>query len=364
VSRVALNLAGDELDRVEVGSALVTRGAWQHTDLVDVRLTPAGPPRPGGSVAAPPQRPLLHVGAAAVTAHHRPLGEGLARLRLERPLPLRVGDRALLRDPGSRRLWAVTVLDPVPPPLTRRGAAAARARQLAGADGTPDLAAEVERRGQVHADLLERIGVPVGDARPLAAGWFLSEERRRVAGEALTAAVREHDRRSPLDPGLPLSVAAERAGLPAPELVRAVAPAPLDVHEGRIRFPRSDALPAPVETALARLGEDLAGDPFAAPTADRLRELGLDTRAVAAAAKAGRVLRVAPGVVLLPGADRHALDLLRELPQPFTSSQARVALGTSRRVALPLLEHLDRAGLTRRLPDDRRAVAGERAAAQ
>jgi selenocysteine-specific elongation factor len=29
---------------------------------------------------------------------------------------------------------------------------------------------------------------------------------------------------------------------------------------------------------------------------------------------------------------------------------------TSRRVVLPLLEHLDRARLTRRLPDDRRVV--------
>ena len=50
------------------------------------------------------------------------------------------------------------------------------------------------------------------------------------------------------------------------------------------------------------------------------------------------------------------MEWLRELPQPFTTSEARVRLGTSRRVVLPLLEHLDRAGLTRRLPDDRRAV--------
>ncbi|HJR40037.1 MAG TPA: SelB C-terminal domain-containing protein, partial [Nocardioidaceae bacterium] len=40
----------------------------------------------------------------------------------------------------------------------------------------------------------------------------------------------------------------------------------------------------------------------------------------------------------------------------FTTSQARVRLGTSRRVALPLLDHLDRSGRTRRLPDDRRTL--------
>jgi selenocysteine-specific elongation factor len=117
-----------------------------------------------------------------------------------------------------------------------------------------------------------------------------------------------------------------------------------------------DALPAPLEQALTRLAQDLAASPFNAPTADRLRELGLDAARVAAAARAGRLLRLAPGIVLMPGADRHAVDELGALPQPFTTSEARSRLGTSRRVALPLLEHLDRARLTRRLPDDRRVV--------
>jgi selenocysteine-specific elongation factor len=62
--------------------------------------------------------------------------------------------------------------------------------------------------------------------------------------------------------------------------------------------------------------------------------------------------------VLLPGADLLAAKWLAELPQPFTTSEARVRLRTSRRVVLPLLAHLDKAGLTRRLPDDRREVAG------
>jgi selenocysteine-specific elongation factor len=101
---------------------------------------------------------------------------------------------------------------------------------------------------------------------------------------------------------------------------------------------------------------DLEHAPFAAPTADRLREIGLDNKAAAVAAKAGLLLRPAPGIVLPPGADRLAADRLADLPQPFTTSEARAHLGTSRRVVLPLLEHLDRAGLTRRHPDDRREV--------
>jgi selenocysteine-specific elongation factor len=167
-----------------------------------------------------------------------------------------------------------------------------------------------------------------------------------------------HDRAHPLDPGLPLAVVAERVGLPSPELVAAVVRPPLRVAGGRVLAGSGQGLPPDLERVLAVLGEELAEVPFAAPTADRLRDLGLDTRRIAAAAKANRLLRLAPGIVLLPGAAELAVERLRELPQPFTTSEARVRLDTSRRVVLPLLEHLDRSGHTRRLPDDRRLVVG------
>jgi selenocysteine-specific elongation factor len=61
-------------------------------------------------------------------------------------------------------------------------------------------------------------------------------------------------------------------------------------------------------------------------------------------------------VVLLPEAIQMAVAVLSELPQPFTTSQARIALDTSRRVAVPLLEYLDHHGVTRCLPDDRRLL--------
>src|SRR5690606_37209885 len=101
---------------------------------------------------------------------------------------------------------------------------------------------------------------------------------------------------------------------------------------------------------------DLAGAPFVAPTADRMRELGLHRKAIAVASRADRLLDLGEGIVLLPGADALAVGWLGELSQPFTTSQARVRLGTSRRVVLPLLAHLDRRGLTVRHEDDRRSV--------
>ena len=95
--------------------------------------------------------------------------------------------------------------------------------------------------------------------------------------------------------------------------------------------------------------------PFAAPEAEDLKDLGLGAKELAAAERAGRLLRLQGGVVLLPSAPREAQAVVSKLEQPFTLSAARKALGTTRRVAIPLLEHLDSIGVTR-LVDGQRAV--------
>ena len=358
VARVALNLAGESPDGLDRGDPLLTPDAWHTTTTVDVRVR-------GPEGVRLPERPLLHLGATSVGTHSRPLRDDLVRLVLDRPLPLRIGDRALLRDPGSRTVWGVSVLDPSPPPLERRrGAAARRAGALAGHGGTADLAAEVRRRGLVQADLLRRLGVPSDPADPAdpdpgfvrAGGWLMSADRAEETAVALERFVREHDAADPLHPGVPVPELAERLGLPTPDLVPPLVRPPLRVEAGRVCSIATSAVPEPLAQAVEKLHQDLTDSPWSAPTADRLAELGLDTRSVAALAKAGLLLRVAPGIVLLPGADDLARDALAELPQPFTASEARRRLGTSRRVVLPLLDHLDRTGRTRRLPDDRREV--------
>ncbi|MFD1716568.1 SelB C-terminal domain-containing protein [Georgenia deserti] len=353
VARVALNLTGD-VDDLRRGAALITPEAWHVSDVVDVRVEPAG----STTADRPPERPMLHVGAAAVATHHRPLGDRHARLVLGRALPLRIGDRALLRDPGSRRLWGVRVLDPAPGPLGRRGAAARRAAVLATLDGEPDPAGELARREVVTTAFLRRIGAPVSDPGALgvvAGDVLISRDRAHRAAEAAERAVREHDSAAPVDPGIPTAALADLIDLPQ-AAVPAVLRAPLRLEAGRARLDHRPSLPERIEAALAELEAELAEAPFAAPTADRLRELGLDDRVLAAAARAGRVLRPAPGVVLGADAADRAVAALADLPQPFTTSEARVRLGTSRRVVLPLLEHLDSRRSTRRLPDDRREV--------
>ncbi|WP_203230302.1 SelB C-terminal domain-containing protein, partial [Segeticoccus rhizosphaerae] len=64
----------------------------------------------------------------------------------------------------------------------------------------------------------------------------------------------------------------------------------------------------------------------------------------------------ADGVVLLPSGPARAMRVLAALPQPFTTSAARQAMSTTRRVVIPLLEHLDARGWTRRIDAGHRMV--------
>ena len=153
---------------------------------------------------------------------------------------------------------------------------------------------------------------------------------------------------------MPLEAVRHRLELPDRGLAEALVTAPLALREGRVvRAGGRLDLPPGVARAVRQLQDDLADAPFAAPEAGRLAELGLGSRELAAAVRAGALVRVADAVVLLPGAEEAAAARLAAIPQPFTLSQARQALGTTRRVAVPLLELLDRQHRTVRLPDER-----------
>jgi selenocysteine-specific elongation factor len=338
VARVALNLRG--LDRHDIGrgTALRTPGAWLDTAEIDVVLR---------SAHALHRQLVLHIGSAAVPVQVRELGPTAARLRLRRPLPLRVGDVGLLRDPGEHRIAAgITVLDVRPPALRRRGAARERAAELAsGHVRAPDCA----RVTELHAMGLPPRGQRVGD-------WVINPQWWAAQRERAIAAVRRWAQEHDVAAGMPLETVRQRAGLPAAELVTALLEGGgLEVADGVVRVPGA-GLPARVDKAVRTIEEWLAAEPFRAPEADELAELRLGPREVAAAVRAGRLSRIADGVVLGPDALDRATGILASLPQPFTVSEARRALGTTRRVAVPLLEQLDARRVTRRGGDGTRTV--------
>ncbi|MDU3174442.1 MAG: selenocysteine-specific translation elongation factor [Corynebacterium striatum] len=356
VTRVAVNLRGVEAEAISRGDSLLSPSTWRVTQEFDVRRVS------GESLSDVVQELIAHTGTAGVEARVRPLSGDFARIRLSAPLALQLGDRFVLRGPGARHVLAgVEIVDLVPPALRRRGAAARRAEELAQLEDYRNPAQSLRHRGYVLLSELEQDGYETS-APPAGViafnKWWITARQVGQWKQALNDAVQEHMAAKPLSVGLPRGAARDVLGVEEDSLLNlAVAAAKLESAEGVIRLPGAAVNLGEAEAGVAELERRLKREPFAAPEAADLRELGLGNKELAAAERAGRLLRLKDGVVLLPAAVAEARTRLQEIEQPFSTSQARQALCTTRRVAIPLLEQLDAKGITRRLDGSLRELA-------
>ena len=347
VTRAAVNLRGADAADIHRGDVLLTPGAWRLVDHLDVRRTF------GAELDGLPDNLVVHTGTAGVEAHLRPLSADFARISLAHPLPLRLLDRFVVRSPGGRHVVAgVEAVDLRPPELNRRGAARRRAEELSAQESFRDPAPYLRRVGFACVDDLARDGF---DTAATPAGiiafrdWWIAVSQVTRWKHALTDALQAHAAAHPLAPGMPRKAALDALGLQEEGLLGlAIAAAKAESSEGVLRLPGQRADLGAAERGVAAIEERLKVEPFAAPEADDLTELGLGPKELAAAERAGRLLRLKQGIVLLPSAPEEARRRLSELEQPFTLSAARKALGTTRRVAIPLLEYLDAQRITRR----------------
>lgn len=350
VARVAVNLRGISAEDIGRGDALI-QGKWALSSTLD-GLTVS-------TVERLPAELTMHIGSAALPAHTRRLGDRGVRLSLVSPIPVTYGDRVLLRDPGSRRVLGVDVLDPLPRRLARqRGAALRRGGELASMHHGPDPDGELRRRGIESVETFDALGIGRPSTQPVS-GWLLDPTTRERLSDRLAELARDHQRHNPLAAGLAAGAVGRSLGLPDPRLLAALLRPPWHLEAGRVMSieQSADALPADVEARIERVRARLRLNPFDAPTSTDLADLRLSPLMLAAAVRAGLLVAVGDGVFLAQGARETAVARLETLQQPFTTSQARTVLQTSRRVALPLLQWLDAAGLTQRLPDDRRRLS-------
>lgn len=314
--RLAVNLVGVAHQDVQRGFALVKPGQWAPTKTVDVSLTVLD------SVDHEVSRRgayVMYVGSGEHPVKLRLLrGEGMARLHLPVPLPLLPGDRFVLRESGrSETIGGGEVLD-VAPVLPASKAAPSRSVERV-----------VAERGWVESGELERLtGVRV---EPTLGRWVVDPAALEQARAEVEAAVAGAG-------ALGLDVAAldERQRLVLGTLEVAV-------RDGRAggagpgeRHPFVDALEAA---------------PFSPPSPE-----GFDRAEVRELVRRGQVIE-RDGVYFAPGAVEEAARVVARLlaaqPEGVTVSEVREALGTSRKYLLPLLAHLDGAGVTRRRGDVR-----------
>jgi selenocysteine-specific elongation factor len=376
--RVAIALAV-ERDAVRRGDTLTAADPWQPSMLITAWVT----------VLATSARPLrhrqrirFHLGTAEILARAalldgetiEPGGAGWVQLRLETPALARAGDRFVLRSYSPvQTIAGGVVVEPSPPKRKRMtphlpgvlravlgGPTSAAVRALVGAAAGKGVAvgdlpllvqASPARVREAMTDITllcisDRIYDP-----------SLAESARA----AILAAVDDHHADAPLDTGLPRDML---RGVAAGAGVRVTAwTVDALIAEGVLRS---------VDGALARAHFVPSLDPDQQATADALAaaidragaeapstaELGPATPIVLLRFLAGR-----GHIVALPG-DRwigvapmdaiiQRLDARLEPGRNVETADLKEAIGVSRKYLIPILEHLDRAGFTRRAGEQR-----------
>jgi selenocysteine-specific elongation factor len=373
-SRVAVNLAGVDHDAFGRGDVLIASGrsgskTRRTSTAIDVRLRALPHSTIGRSGAW-----HLHVGTATTTVQVLPLLGDLepgtsapVRLELTDPLPLRAGDRFVLREAGRRRTaGGGVVLDPLPAER-RRGterrlghalvledladAADATARLVGlvdAHDGRRDLGELRAMFGATAEGLVRDAGLAV-IAGQVVRRDLLQRWRTNILATAEAA---------PADHAVELArltAAAADAGCPrrlAAALVEhAVRDGGLHSHGGRfVHRDREDAYLASRASRRDAFLTRLATSAHEPPDPTVLaQDVAIPSFEVQELIDDGELVACGP-LLFTPDAVTEAAQALRHGPgrggAPFTASEARQAWGTSRRCAMPLLDHLRGVGIT------------------
>jgi len=385
-TRTALNLpdiaASDDVRRGDVVTLAEFGGPSEIFDVVlEVSPRPNRPLRGGAQVR-------VHHGSANVCAKvvffsHKELVPGeqaLAQLRLEASAFVFAGDRFVLRDSsGQNTLAGGVVLDPDPSrKLFRSQAQLSLLDQRAESPGEalPFVASQIVRdRAVIRSQLLlkskfsaadisnavsrlaaEGALVLAGDFAVDAARWRLL---RRRAADAIEARHRAHpeqaglslsDLRTNLETDLPF------AGLFEP-LVADLGRNEFDQVGNAIRrVTHRPALPPLLQAAAMKLRTTLAAKPFDPPSRKQLAPDSVSQQALRFLIETGEAVEINAEVVMAAESLKRMTELIRQYIRnngPATVSELRQDVGCSRRIIVPLLERLDRAGITLRNGDAR-----------
>jgi selenocysteine-specific elongation factor len=396
--RTAINLQGVEVSEIERGQSLAPAGRLQASSMMDLRLhLLRSAPRPLRSRS----RVHLHIGTAEVLARIILLGQSelaagsscFAQLRLESPLLALPGDHFIVRSYSPTiTIGGGTIVDALPQKHKLRESArvAAELEKLAEADEVERIALFVEMAGEhgmSYAQIAARSGSP--GSTIARAAESMTRSRRAIAAnqnplllvarpafEDLARQVRsllkEFHQKSPLESGMGREEIREKifAHLP-PEIFRAVI---AHLTERNEAVAEKDLLRLATHRVALSAEEQAAKDHLAEAFAKAgLQPMSLEDAIARAGPQfgidQGRAQRFAQMLInsgeLVRVADlifhRSALDGLREILQKYKAEHGprldvgafKDLTGISRKYAIPLLEHLDRQRVTRRVGDAR-----------
>jgi selenocysteine-specific elongation factor len=374
-SRVALNLVGVEVAEVHRGHTIVPPETLSPVDTVDVELTVL----PGMPALRHRTTLRLHAFTSETTARILlyPPGENsaapLARLRLSKPLLLTPGDRFVLRQPSPAiTVGGGRVLDAHPLPRLRKAAANAWLEQLREAAPEQQILLRVRRRGLhgisikilscetgLHTDAIRPIIAPLVASKQLigaivehaAVGHLLWPGALAEAVELLFKELERTEARS-----LPRAELRSRTKLEdwvfALAAVRLPQVKPVQVVGNQFTL-RGAGAKEPTE-ALAKVEALYRTAGLASPiVSEVVGTLQLSHEEVppliTILIRAGKLVRMGADNLLIHAEAlvRLRTELQKQRGQTFDVGRFKALTGLTRKHAIPLLEYLDGARITR-----------------
>ena len=343
--RLAMSLAGLSREDTPRGAMVGLEGQWELSERFSARI------RTARYVDELPSKGAyhLHIGSGAHPAEIQRVENNIAVIRASSGLPIKTGDRFIIRDTGRKLVVAGgMVLDPTPGSLS----AAINTSHHIDPDATPD-----EIAGQLlrvrHSDSLYRLAAQSGGGTPtgavIVADHALAEpERDRLMERAVEIVTNEHHEH-PLRPGIPLATLAVTLGERPDVTNRLVATsAELEKVGPDVRvIGHSPGIGSESEEAWEKARFLLAAD-LAVPAADKL---GLSHELVYLLVREGELVRLSDTLVVLPSQADELAATIRAMGDGFTVAQFRDTSGLSRKYAVPILEWADNEGLTIRRGD-------------
>lgn len=353
-SRVALNISGKQLDSFIRGHAAALPESFADISRIGVRL------HASSQISKPLTQKgafFFHSGTARVGVKLRLRNQSikngdadLAILTLDSPLPLRLGDRFVIRDAGAdATVGGGEVVDIHLPKSDVSFDAIARLE--ADSDKIEHL---VNRCGTIATDHLQKLVGPIPDHFKRLGRFVVSQSWMDTIQINAIALLAEFHATNPVAEGIELQRLSDELDPASPEVVanalRDIAlRGSLEITEGLVALPnRETAFDSDtqlrVTNALTTLRSDGASprDP---------NEAGLDRTLLDALVRRNLVVRVAPNIV-------YPIDVFNELcavvvtvctqKNGATVSQLREALNTTRKYAVPFLEELDKQKITQR----------------
>lgn len=394
--RVAVNLAGIEVNQVERGQVLAESGSLKPSWGLGADLY----------LLASARRPLthgarvrFHLGTSEILARIRLLGQeelapgdsALVQIHAEEPVCARRGDRFVIRSYSPiHTIGGGTILDPAAGRRRRRREEVVKELEILRAGRPEDLAIEALKTQEAEApgpgaiaaksglDLelvtsslhqLEQQGRVVCGRPEGAEPWFMTASTYQRLWKAAEQALRAYHQQRPLRSGLPKEELRSRLG----KVLARLSPRTFNLllshweAQGKIKVLAQEVrlagfdvqVPPGLQAALSGLVEAYRQGGFTPPAwEEAVRQQGLDPDAAQELLhyllRRGELVRIGEDTYF----GREALEEAQAKISAFldqhgqiTLGQARDLLGSTRKYVLPLLEYLDQIKFTRRQGD-------------